>query len=155
MSSQSLPNEAPPKVFISYSWTSKEHQQYVIDLAARLANDRVHVVIDVWDLQAGQDKFVFMEKMVTDPTIQRVLIILDQKYKEKADERKAGVGSESQIISSELYGKAEQRKFIPIIATKDEQGNPYLPVYLKSRIYYDLSPDADFANQYEQLLRDI
>src|SRR5262249_54400457 len=72
-----------------------------------------------------------------------------------ADARQAGVGSESQIISGELYGRVQQQKFIPIIAERDGDGKPFQPVYLKSLIYIDLSQEASFAEQYESLLRNI
>jgi hypothetical protein len=148
-------NETAPKVFVSYSWSSEDHQNWVIELAERLAADGVHVIIDVWDLKEGQDKYAFMEKMVTDSTIQRVLMVLDRRYAEKADKREGGVGTESQIISAELYGKVAETKFLPIVAQKDEHGGPFLPVYLRSRIYIDLSSTDRFPEEYEKLLRNI
>jgi len=67
-----------PKVFISYSWKPFQHQQKVIALAERLMDDGVHAIIDVWDLREGQDKNQFMESMVTDPEVRRVLIICNR-----------------------------------------------------------------------------
>ena len=56
-----------PKVFISYSWVSPADQQGIVtDLANRLIADDVDVVMDVFDLPEGSDKYAFMEKMVTD-----------------------------------------------------------------------------------------
>ena len=85
----------PPKIFISYSWSSVAHENRVRELAERLMSDGVLVVLDKWDLKEGQDKFKFMEQMVNDPSIKRVLIICDKEYAEKADERKGGAGTES------------------------------------------------------------
>jgi len=45
-----------PKVFISYSWSSPQHEQWVLDLAERLSGDGIIVVLDKWDLKEGQDK---------------------------------------------------------------------------------------------------
>ncbi|HAZ3801331.1 TPA: TIR domain-containing protein, partial [Escherichia coli] len=45
-----------PKVFISYSWSSKTHQQHIKDIAERLAADGVETVIDIYDLKEGDDK---------------------------------------------------------------------------------------------------
>ncbi|SDF05407.1 SEFIR domain-containing protein [Fontibacillus panacisegetis] len=43
------PNNNPPTVFISYSWTSPEHEQWLYDLAERLmASDGVNVKLDKW-----------------------------------------------------------------------------------------------------------
>src|SRR5215510_6065595 len=96
-----------PKVFISYSWSSPAHQQLVQDWAEQLVADGVDVVLDVYDLKEGHDKFAFMERMVTDKSVTHVLVICDQAYSEKADARKAGVGTESQIISKEVYEKVD------------------------------------------------
>lgn len=46
-----------------------------------------------------------MESMVQDSSIDKVLIICDKGYKEKADDREGGVGTETQIITPTLYGK--------------------------------------------------
>ena len=117
-----------PKVFISYSWTSVEHEQFVMDLATSLRNHGVDAILDKWDLKPGQDKYVFMESMVVDTEVLKVLVLCDRKYQEKANNRAGGVGTESQIISQELYGKVKQTKFIPIVCEYDDDGQPCLPV---------------------------
>ena len=93
-----------PKLFISYSWSNAEHQQWVIDLATQLRESGVDVILDKWDLKEGNDTLVFMEQMVTDPDIKKVMIIFDEKYAAKADGRAGGVGTETQIISKEVDG---------------------------------------------------
>ena len=99
----------PPRVFISYSWTSDDHTEWVADLAEKLMNDGgVDVVLDQWDLEDGHDVNAFMERMVTDPTIKRVIIISDALYAEKADGRKGGVGTEPQISSKKVYESVDQ-----------------------------------------------
>lgn len=144
-----------PKIFISYSWTTPKHEDWVINLAERLVSDGVDVVIDKWNLKEGHDKFNFMETMVKSADIQRVLIILDKKYSEKAEQRAGGVGTETQIISPKVYGAVSQEKFIPIIAEKDETGNAFVPTFLESIIYIDLSEQENFEENYEKLLRNI
>jgi hypothetical protein len=144
-----------PKIFISYSWTTPQHEGWVINLAERLVFDGVNVTIDKWDLKEGQDKYNFMETMVKSSEIQKVLIILDKKYSEKAEQRAGGVGTEAQIISPKIYDNVSQEKFIPIVAEKDENGNAYVPTFLESRIYIDLSDEDKFEKNYEALLRNI
>ena len=123
-----------PKIFISYSWSS---DQFVMPLAQRLVNNGVDVVLDKWNLKEGQDKYAFMEQCVNDPDITKVLIICDKAYADKANSRTGGVGDETTIISSEVYDKMQQEKFIPIVIEHDEKGDPYAPAYIKSRIYID------------------
>lgn len=143
-----------PQVFISYSWTSEEHKQRVKELAERLMHDGILVKLDIWDLKDGQDKYTYMEQCVTDERIDKVLIISDRAYAEKADKRKGGVGDETTIISPEIYGHASQQKFIPIVMEKDEFGSVCLPAYLRSRMYKDFSGD-NFESEYESLVRVI
>jgi hypothetical protein len=111
-----------PKAFISYSWTSELHREMVRGWADRLMADGINIVLDQYDLKEGHDKYAFMEKMVTDASVTHVLVVCDKAYAEKADARKAGVGTESQIISQEVYNKVEQSKFIPILCEPSATG---------------------------------
>ncbi|PZU09473.1 MAG: hypothetical protein DI622_16490, partial [Chryseobacterium sp.] len=73
------------KIFISYSWRPISNKAKVINLAERLSNDGIHVVLDDWDLKEGQDKYHFMEQMVNDKTVSKVLLICNKEYAEKAN----------------------------------------------------------------------
>ena len=143
-----------PKVFISYSWHPEKNKIWVQRLAERLMQDGVNVKLDVWDLKHGHDKYVFMEQMVKDSDIKKVLVICNEDYARKADDRTGGVGTESTIMSSDIYSLAEQTKFIPILVEK-KNGEPCLPTFLKSRMYIDMSSNDIYELGYDQLLRDI
>ncbi|EJP4177968.1 toll/interleukin-1 receptor domain-containing protein [Vibrio vulnificus] len=142
-----------PKLFISYCWSTPEHEQWVIDLATELTESGIHVILDKWDLKEGHDAFTFMEKMVTDPTVKKVAMICDEAYASRADGRSGGVGTETQIISREVYEDQEQSKFVAIIPNRDDNGKAFLPTYYKSRIYIDLSEPDKYIDNYEKLLR--
>lgn len=142
-----------PKVFISYSWTSPTFRDQVREWADRLAADGVEIILDQYDLREGHEKYAYMEKMVTDPSVTHVLMFLDKRYKEKADARAAGVGTESQIISTEIYEKVSQSKFVPIVCELDDGGDPYLPVFAASRIYIDFSSEEAVNRNWESLIR--
>jgi len=142
-----------PKLFISYSWSSPEHEQWVVDLATELRESGVDVILDKWDLKEGHDAVAFMEQMVTNAEIKKVAMICDKIYATKADGRAGGVGTETQIISKEVYEKQSQEKFVAVVTEKDEGGKPYLPTYYKSRIYIDLSEADRYAENFERLLR--
>lgn len=141
------------KLFISYSWSNAIHEHWVIDLATELRNSGVDVILDKWDLKEGHDSISFMEKMVTNPEIKKVIIISDKQYANKADGRDGGVGTETQIISKEIYDNEKQDKFVAVVAEKDENGKPYLPTYYRSRIYIDLSESDKYVENFEILLR--
>ena len=142
-----------PKLFISYSWSSPEHQDLVIRLAKELMENGIDVILDKWDLKEGHDAYAFMERMVTDPDIKKVAIITDRIYCEKADGRDGGVGTETQIISKEVYDKQDQNKFVAVVTEKDESDNAYVPTYYKSRIHIDLSEPDTYAENFETFLR--
>ena len=144
-----------PKAFISYSWSSPGHCDLIRSYAERLTGDGVDVVLDQWDLSEGQDKYHFMEKMVTDSSVTHVLVFSDQKYAAKADARKAGVGTESQIMSKEIYDKVDQKKFIPIVCERNPDGEPYLPAFFHPRISIDFSTPEKVNEHWEKLVRAI
>lgn len=145
------------RVFVSYCWTSKEHIKWVLELATDIIGNGIDVIIDKWDLPEGEDKFKFMERMVNDKSIDKVLILSDKKYAQKADQRVGGVGTETQIISSKLYesfSEGEQNnRFVAIVCQNDENGKPYLPTYYKNRIYIDFSDNELRNENFEQLIR--
>jgi hypothetical protein len=117
-----------PKVFISYSWSSSHHQEMVKYWADRLIADGIDVIIDIYDLNEGDNKYTFMESMVTDSSVTHVLVICDAKYAEKADSRTAGVGTESQIISSEVYkkGRVNSYQYCVTLMLKESLSSQYL-----------------------------
>ena len=142
-----------PKVFISYSWSSPSHERWVLDLAENLMASGIEVKLDKWDLRPGGDAVAFMESMVTDKTIDKVLIVSDKSYSEKADERRGGVGTETQIISKKVYEQVDQERFIAVIAEKDEEGKAYTPTFYHSRVYIDLSNPETYSDGFDELIR--
>ena len=143
------------KVFISYSWGSKEHQDWVVNLSKRLMNNTIDVVLDRWDLKDGNDLHSFMETMVKSDEVFKFLILYKKNYKEKAENRKGGVGTETQIITPNVYEDVNQDKFIPILLERDKDDKPCLPIYLTSKKYIDFSKEEFFESSYDELLRNI
>jgi|JI6StandDraft_1071083.scaffolds.fasta_scaffold01589_7 hypothetical protein len=151
-----MPNEqsfTAPRAFISYSWSSPSHESWVLNLASRLREDGVDVILDKWDLKPGHDALHFMESMVTDKSVSKVIMICDRTYAEKADAREGGVGTESQIISPEIYRSSTQDKFAAAITENYESGKACTPTFYVGRIYFDFTTGQLFEESYEQLLR--
>ena len=142
-----------PRVFISYSWSSPDYQERVLKLAGDLVLDGVDVILDRWHLQPGQDAFKFMERAVTDASVEYVLILCDPTYAAKADGREGGVGAETLIISPKVYSEAAQTKFIPVLMERDAEGRPAIPAYLSGRLWIDLSGAAAEEENYRRLVR--
>ncbi|WON73494.1 SEFIR domain-containing protein [Nitrosospira sp. Is2] len=142
-----------PKLFISYSWTSQDHEAWVVQLATDLRESGIDVILDKWDLKEGHDAHVFMERMVSDPEIKKVALICDKVYVQKADGRSGGVGTETQIISPEIYSSQAQDKFVAVVKERDDEGKACLPAYYRSRIYIDFSDAGTAGENFEKLIR--
>lgn len=145
--------QSPIKAFISYSWSTPQHEAWVMELATELVSSGVDVKLDKWDLKEGNDSIAFMESMVNDSEIKKVIIVSDKVYAEKANQRSGGVGTESQIISSEVYGKINQNKFVVVIPETDDDGNFYVPTYYKGRIHINLSESEKYQENFDKLIR--
>lgn len=141
-----------PKLFISYSWSTPDHEQWVMALATELRESGVDVILDKWDLKDGHDSIQFMESMVTDASVTKVIMVSDKIYAQKADGRAGGVGTETQIISAKVYEMAKQDKFVAVVAER-EDGRACLPTFYGKRKYIDLSEAEDYAKNFEILLR--
>lgn len=142
-----------PKVFVSYSWTTPEHEAFVMELAESLVDSGVDIIIDKWNLRNGQDSYAFMESMVNDNSISKVLIISDRAYADKANGRKGGVGTETQIISPEIYNSADQTRFVVVVTEKDEKGQFIVPTFYKGRIHINMTDSSYHSDGVEQILR--
>lgn len=117
------------KVFISYSWDKNETIDFVLELARKLGDyQEVEVILDRYHLALGHDLNSFMENSIEESD--KILIICDESYKNKANSREKGAGIETQIISSQVYSSVTQTKVIPVII--DRMSN--VPIYLKSRL---------------------
>ncbi|MGE0121254.1 MAG: SEFIR domain-containing protein [Dongiaceae bacterium] len=142
-----------PKLFVSYSWTTPDYEARVLELATQLVESGVDVIIDKWNLKEGHDADKFMERMVTDSEIKKVILVCDKAYADKADRRAGGVGTEAQIISRKIYEQQDENKFVAVVMERDEGGKAYLPAYYKSRVYIDYTDPAKIAENFEQLIR--
>ena len=72
-----------PKLFISYCWSSPEHEDWVLRLGTELRENGVDVILDKWDLKEGNDANAFMEKMVADEEIKKVILVIDEQYSDR------------------------------------------------------------------------
>jgi hypothetical protein len=85
-------------VFISYSHDNEGHKTWVRNVASILLSKGINVILDQWDLRAGEDIPTFVESSIL--SSDRVLLICTDKYVEKANQREGGVGLEAFVINS-------------------------------------------------------
>jgi hypothetical protein len=86
------PNKAREavRVFISYTKTNPEHQEWVRDLAIFLRENGVDARLDVWHLRRGMDLPQWMSNEIE--MADRILIVCNEEYADRADGRLGGWG---------------------------------------------------------------
>lgn len=149
--SELVPSQTAPVVFISYSWDSDDHANWVIELASDLTRSGVKVILDRWDLHFGDDKTTFMERGISKSTF--VLVVCTPKYAEKANQRQGGVGYEAMIITGQLAAHIESRKFIPIL--RSGSWDTDTPTWLATRLGVDLRGNPYPTKQFDALVDHI
>ena len=140
-----------PRVFISYSWDSDEHREWVRMLADKLLENGVNAFVDQYDLSLADRLPQFMEQQITDSDF--ILIVCTKTYRDKANNRTSGVGYEGHIISAELLSGKNERKFIPVI--KEGRAPEILPTFLAGKYGIDLSNAENFEENFNDLLTTI
>lgn len=140
----------PPRCFISYSWDSEEHRDWVRKLATRLRECGIDAILDQWHCAPGIDLTKFMEQSVRGSNY--VILVCTPNFCKKADSGVGGVGYEKAIVTGEIFaGEVEETKFVPVLRAGDVKGS--LPSYLKSRLFVDFRDDNFFEDRLEELLR--
>jgi hypothetical protein len=144
-----------PKVFISYSWDSDAHKEWVRQLAERLVANGVEVILDQWKLAPGQSLTQFMEAAIVDSDY--IVVICTPNYSARSIARTGGVGYEQQIISGRLVAGLPREKFIPVVREGDFQPGTEcaIPAMFSGAFALDMrSPGREEASL-ETLLRAI
>lgn len=137
-----------PTAFVSYSWDDESHKEWVRDLAVRLRADGIAVVLDQWETVPGDQLPAFMERSIRDNSF--VLVICTPRYKAKSDRRAGGVGYEGDVMTAEVYSKANHRKFIPL--WREGNWEDAAPSWLAGKYRVDLTGTSYSEVQYTDLL---
>jgi hypothetical protein len=145
------PDQEPPLVFISYSHDSKEHKAWIAKLALNLRANGVEVLLDQFDLEPGDDVTKYMERSIVEADC--VLMICTEEYVRKANDGLGGAGYETTVVTGELVRNLGQNKFVPVLRQSGE--DKLVPRWVGTRLYVDLSIDAPFDENFEELLRKI
>jgi nucleotide-binding universal stress UspA family protein len=138
-------------VFISYSWDSDIHREWVRKLAERLRADGVDVSIDRWETVPGDQLPAFMERAIRENKF--VIIICTARYKRRSDAREGGVGYEGDIMTGEVLTSQNNRKFIPVL--RDGAWQEAAPSWLVGKYYINLTGNPYSERDYEDLVRTL
>lgn len=119
-----------PRVFISYAGNDVENAAWVKALATALRDNGIDARLDVFHLKPGFDLPQWMTNEVV--LANKVLLICDSHYMQKADFRRGGVGWETMIIQGDMLAQGDNRqKYIAII--REEEVEKALPIYIRSK----------------------
>ena len=140
-----------PSVFISYSWDSEEHENWVTVLAAKLRENGVDATIDKFETQS---KTVNLNRMMVEKikNSDNILLILTENYAKKTDTFQGGVGYETNLLIR--YIKDNPDKIILIMRHKGDYRKA-VPFYLEGFHFIDFSHDDQFDIRFNELLHRI
>ncbi|MCA9248863.1 MAG: toll/interleukin-1 receptor domain-containing protein [Planctomycetales bacterium] len=142
----------PIRVFISYSGTSPQHKEWVARLATYLRANGLDARLDQWHLRGGMDlpQWMANELQLAD----RVIIITDSRYTERADGRVGGVGWETMLIQGDMSsrGTGDHRY---IVVVREDHFSSGVPTYLKTKYCIHWASDVDEAALQTDLLKEL
>ncbi|MBV9762060.1 MAG: TIR domain-containing protein [Acidobacteriaceae bacterium] len=145
-----------PKAFISYSHDSIDGEDRVLQLANRLREEGVDVMIDQY-LEGGPGTSIarWTEQQICNSDF--VLVVCNKAYLDRLEQKLTvdeaayggrGVVWEANIIYNLLYAsRGDTTKFVPVLFDRSEER--YIPTPLRGLKYYVLESDGD----YEDLVR--
>jgi hypothetical protein len=148
---------APLRVLISYTSNSPEQRAWVEDLYAFLRRNGVDARLDTYSLRVGGDVVQWMcnELFLAD----RVLLICDERYAQRADGRLGGVGWETMLVQGDLFAAMSREddgggeKYIPIVRTPGlDEGRPR---FLLTKRVIHWPPEAASDDPQRELLEEL
>lgn len=140
-----------PRVFISYASDNERNKKWVEEFAYELRACGVNARLDELNLRAGEILKQWMAKEIREAD--KVLIVSDKFYAQKANEGIGGVGFETKVIQGELAERKQEKKYI--IIARELDINLALPFYLKDRYAISMVGDCIDKKKFETVLINI
>jgi hypothetical protein len=142
-----------PRVFISYSHDSPEHQDRVLGLADRLRQQGVDAMIDQYAPAPPDGWPIWMDLEIQKADF--VLLVCTETYRRRVERREQpgkgrGVLWEGKLIYNHLYeADTAVQRFVPILLEGGETS--HIPTPLRGMAHYRVST----AQGYEDLYRHV
>lgn len=140
------------RVFISYTRSNTEHCDWVVQLATELRGSGVEARLDAWHLRPGMDlpQWMCTELSLAD----KVVIVADEAYAERADGRLGGVGWETMVIQGDMSKlPPDSTKYLVVVrASSFERA---VPLYLRTKFALHCPPDQSIRQLVLQLVKEI
>lgn len=137
-------------VFISYSWDSEGHKQWVKKLADDLRKSGFGVLLDQY-IPKGSVLSIFMSQGLSKAHM--VLVIGTREYKRKSEGISGGAAYENLVVNADLIKDIATLQYVPVL--RDGTFSESLPTALANRIGYDFSEDANYDERLAELINDL
>jgi hypothetical protein len=145
----------PPKVLISYSHDSPEHEERVLTFTDRLRGDGIDCMIDQYVLVPEGGWPLWMERQIEDSDF--VLMVCTETYFRRVMDKEEpgkglGVRWEGRLIYHSIY-KAEMRntKFIPVLFEEDDSS--HIPGPVGDTNFYLVQTEHGYEDLYRRLTK--
>jgi hypothetical protein len=148
-----LTEQRPPRVFVSYSHDTVEHQKRVLDLADRLRADGIDAEIDQYNASPPEGWPLWCERQIASADV--VLMVCTETYHRRVsgdEERGKGLGVvwEARIIRQSLYdASAVSDKFVPVFFS--DASPEYIPAPIKGGTHYVIDTEDGYDELYRRL----
>jgi hypothetical protein len=126
--------------------------EWVKQLALSLIDQGIQARLDKFHLRRGMDlpQWMCNELSMAD----KVIIVCDENYKQKADGRLGGVGWETMVIQGDIANLPPDSTKYQIIV-RAENVTEGLPNYLKTRYAFHARPSDQLQSFRQELVREL
>ena len=148
-----LTQQPAPRVFISYSHDTLEHQERVLDLADRLRADGINVEVDQYNAAPAEGWPLWCERQIAAAAV--VLMVCTETYHRRVrgdEERGKGLGVvwEARIIRQLIYDAGTvSDKFVPVLFS--DVSPEQIPTPIKGWTRYVVDTEDGYEDLYRRL----
>lgn len=140
------------RVFISHTSNTSEAEEWVKALCLHLIDQGVQARLDKFHLRRGMDLPQWMCNELA--LANKVVVVCDEAYKQKADGRIGGVGWETMIIQGDLAKLPPDSTKYQVVVRATEIRNG-LPMYLSTKYAFH-APTASVDSAFrDELVREL
>jgi hypothetical protein len=139
----------PIRVFISHTANDDQDVEWVKDLALFLNDNGIQPRLDRFHLRHGMDLQQWMCNELS--LAQKVIVVCDETYKQKADGRLGGVGWETMIMQGDVANLPPDSTKYQVVVRIDEG----LPRYLKTKYAFHAPPSDTRRLFRDELVREL
>jgi hypothetical protein len=136
------------RVFVSYAWDNEPHKERVLSFVNWLRQQGFEAELDrmVTQEHTAPDFNQMMHQAMTDHD--KVIIVLSERYRERAENFEGGVGKEFRMILADIDDRPKKY----IVGSFDGRGRDVAPLALSSREILDLNEDEDLKKLFRKLM---